>query len=127
MREMLPRVASVANGDSGTSSDAALVVLVEGQNVPPFEGDVVGQRVEALGAGGPVVTVSPSCGLGGTASVNGPFGLGNAGFAFTLNGADGPNANPCQALPCPGCCCPRNRPGGCPTDLRTMALKALGL
>ena len=26
-----------------------------------------------------------------------------------------------------GCCCPKNRPGGCPTDLRTMALKALGL
>src|SRR3989338_5337801 len=26
-----------------------------------------------------------------------------------------------------GCCCPRNRPGGCPTDLRTMALKALAL
>ena len=25
------------------------------------------------------------------------------------------------------CCCPRNRPGGCPTDLRTMALKALAL
>ena len=26
-----------------------------------------------------------------------------------------------------GCCCPKNRPGGCPTDLRTMALKALAL
>lgn len=38
-----------------------------------------------------------------------------------------PNVQPRQALPGPGCCCPRNRPGGCPTDLRTIALNALGL
>lgn len=71
----------------GGASDHGFLVFSEAENAPPFEGDLVGQRFEAVGPGLPPAIVGPGCGLGGVAGTNGPFAVGNASFQFTLTGA----------------------------------------
>jgi hypothetical protein len=80
------RIAPVHAHD--TTRDDALVVFAEAFNQPPFTSRVIGQRIENQGPGTTPVTLSPGCGLGGTAGTNGgPFVVGNGSFEFTLSGA----------------------------------------
>jgi hypothetical protein len=88
VRETTPRVCGEFAGDWSAGSDQGMVVFGEGEVLPPFESDIIAQRIEALGPGGSVTTTGPSCGLGGTAGTAGPFALGNDDFQFTLTGAD---------------------------------------
>jgi len=83
-----PQIASQWSG--GGTNDEALLVWQSSSLDPPFEADVLAQRIEALGPGGPVTPLGAGCGLGGTIGVNGPVAVGNASFAITLTGAGGP-------------------------------------
>lgn len=80
-----PAVAPVFT-TSGPTGDA-LLAWNETEITPPFVGSVVGQRFRAM-VGAPPVVLGPSCPGGGTASMSGPFVLGNQGFRFTVSGAD---------------------------------------
>jgi hypothetical protein len=104
-RESSPRIASefVSTGD-----DTALIAFNEALDAPPFTSRVVAQRVENQSAGTPPVPVSGACG-GGIAGASGPFVVGNAGFQFTLSGADPAGVLflslgfPGPGLPCGAC------------------------
>ncbi|HKB14571.1 MAG TPA: hypothetical protein VKF62_00820, partial [Planctomycetota bacterium] len=71
----------------GTGDEGMIVWQSSGMG-SPFAGDIKGQRVEAIGTGGPVADIGGGCGGGGTAGVNGPVAVGNSTFQFTLAGAD---------------------------------------
>ncbi|MBK8098649.1 MAG: hypothetical protein IPK26_16175 [Planctomycetes bacterium] len=84
--EYLPRcIGRVAGNPS--SGDDGLVVFTEAENAPPFDGNLIAQRFEALGPGTAAVVLGAGCGAGGTiGSAGGPFVVGNPSFRWTLTG-----------------------------------------
>lgn len=79
-------IASVLSG--GGTGDQAFVVYHQANDAPPFDGDVNGQLIEAIGTGGAIITIGGGCGASGTITAVGPAALGNAGFALALTGGD---------------------------------------
>ena len=84
--EAMTFAALVGKRAGGAASDEALLayrrfVIATGNAT------LHSQRYRAFG-GGPVTTLLPGCGNGGTCSANGPAALGNAQFAVRLAGAD---------------------------------------
>ena len=73
-----------ASGDPG---DRGFLAFESTNLRPPFAGEIHGQLLEAVGAGGSVVENTPPCGSGGTIGHTAPIALASA-YAYTLNGAD---------------------------------------
>jgi hypothetical protein len=73
---------------AGSAGDQALVAFHSATNPLLTDSDLLAHLLEAIGPGGPVVSLGGGCGGGGTAWVNGPVALGNSSFALTLSGAD---------------------------------------
>lgn len=83
--ETTPAVASTYGGGDD-DGDEAILVFHEADDAPPFTGSIVGQRYEALG-GVPPAFAGSDCGTPGTIQAgNGPFAVGNTGFAVELAG-----------------------------------------
>lgn len=76
----------------GPHFDQALIVYERRDLTLPFTGEVLAQRVEAVGAGGAVVNNGGGCGFGGTNQAVGPVAIGNPTFGMQVTGAD-PNAS----------------------------------
>lgn len=84
-RDTAPAIASQSAG--GSDGDEAMILFGDFALALPFTGQVRAQRFDAM-LGGPMTTVHPGCGNGGTAATNGPFAIGNEDLRFTVSGAD---------------------------------------
>ncbi len=80
-----PAIASEFHG--GGKGDEALVVFSSVASTS-LSTSLQAQRFEALGPGGPVVSLGGGCTGGGTASTIGPVAVGNPSFRYRLDGAD---------------------------------------
>ena len=80
-------IASQRSGDPSSGTEA-LLVWTQYDLSPPFDGDLFGQLVDAVGPDGTAQEVGPACGGGGTCTAIGPPNAGNTDFAIGLQGAD---------------------------------------
>lgn len=80
--EHMPAICSEIS--SGGDSDKGMIVFTESDDGPPFTSSVVAHFYEAL-AGTPTPVLGTPCGTTATIGADGPFAVGNADFAITVD------------------------------------------
>ncbi|GAB4155841.1 MAG: hypothetical protein Fur0037_24210 [Planctomycetota bacterium] len=85
--EHAPRLASVRDGDAGSTADDGLLVFADQDN-QGGDSNVGLQAVASMGPGGTISDIGGGCGPAGLNALSGPFALGNDEFRVELYGAD---------------------------------------
>lgn len=80
--EHMPAICSEIS--AGGDSDEGMIVFTESDDGPPFTSSIVAHRYEAL-AGTPIPVLGTPCGTAATIGAEGPFAVGNADFAITVD------------------------------------------